>query len=130
MRNQNSGPTRLLPFSQMFDAGYLAYRRAEFEGYFLRNQVSVPLNRGDAVFINPAVHHAAGENRTQNVRRSANLLQVSGAFGKTMENIDPLVEKRWDLLMERSRNELVGCKKDGKITMKRILLLPLRQVAM
>lgn len=109
-----SGPTRFLPFSQTFEAGYMAYRLPEFDEYFLQNWVSLPLAMGDGVFFNPALHHAAGENRTHDIRRSANLLQVSCAFGKTMETIDsaPLVERCWDLLVKRYQRER---KNDGVV---------------
>jgi ectoine hydroxylase-related dioxygenase (phytanoyl-CoA dioxygenase family) len=39
--------------------------------------VQLPLRKGDAVFFNPAVMHAAGTNRSKNIRRLANLLQTS-----------------------------------------------------
>lgn len=93
-----SGPTWLLPFSQRFEAGYLAYRRAEFREYFAERFVAVPLVRGDGVFFNPALFHAAGANGTVDVLRVANLLQISCAFGKTMEMVDsvPVVERCWD----------------------------------
>ena len=45
-------------------------------------------NAGDLLFFNPALFHAAGDNRTADVVRTANLLQVSSAFGKPMETID------------------------------------------
>jgi len=98
-----SGPTRLLPFSQMFEAGYMAYRLPEFNEYFLDNYVSLALEKGDAIFFSPALFHAAGENRTADFERSANLIQVSSAFGKTMEAVDslPLVEACWDIVAER-----------------------------
>ena len=48
----------------------------------------LPLRKGDAVFFNPALFHAAGANRTGHVRRMANLLQVSSAFGRSMEAVD------------------------------------------
>ncbi|KAF2269551.1 phytanoyl-CoA dioxygenase-like protein [Lojkania enalia] len=96
-----SGPTRLLPFSQMFEDGYIAYRIQEFQDYFLEKYVSVPLQMGDGLFFNPALFHAAGRNESEGVMRSANLLQVSSAFGKPMESIDtlPLIERCWDGLM-------------------------------
>jgi ectoine hydroxylase-related dioxygenase (phytanoyl-CoA dioxygenase family) len=50
--------------------------------------VQLPLAKGDAVFFNPALLHAAGTNRTADVRRMANLLQVSSAFGRAMEAVD------------------------------------------
>ncbi len=40
------------------------------------------------MFFNPALFHAAGSNRTTNVRRMANLLQVSSAYGRAMESVD------------------------------------------
>jgi ectoine hydroxylase-related dioxygenase (phytanoyl-CoA dioxygenase family) len=40
------------------------------------------------VFFNPAQFHAAGANRTAGVKRMANLLQVSSAFGRAMEAVD------------------------------------------
>jgi ectoine hydroxylase-related dioxygenase (phytanoyl-CoA dioxygenase family) len=52
--------------------------------------VQLPLAKGDAVFFNPAVFHAAGTNRSKDVRRIANLLQVSSAFGRAMESVDRL----------------------------------------
>ncbi|MEJ5174157.1 phytanoyl-CoA dioxygenase, partial [Erwinia sp. MYb416] len=38
--------------------------------------------------FNPALFHAAGNNVTQDHVRTANLLQVSSAFGKTMEKVN------------------------------------------
>jgi ectoine hydroxylase-related dioxygenase (phytanoyl-CoA dioxygenase family) len=66
----------------------MAYRDARFEQYFADHFVQLPLRRGDAMFFSPALFHAAGDNRTNDVARMANLLQVSSAFGKPMENID------------------------------------------
>ncbi|WP_327720833.1 phytanoyl-CoA dioxygenase family protein [Streptomyces sp. NBC_00490] len=83
-----SGPTLYLPFSQAYEAGYLAWRRPEFQKYFKKHHVQLPLAQGDAVFFNPALFHAAGTNRTTDVRRMANLLQVSSAFGRAMETVD------------------------------------------
>ena len=102
-----SGPTRLLPFSQRFDEGYMAYRLPQFTEYFLENYVSLPLSIGDGLFFNPALFHAAGENITKNMQRTANLLQVSSAFAKPMETIDtyPLIERCWIPLQEKFRKE-------------------------
>lgn len=83
-----AGPTKLLPFSQGFRPGYLACRRPEFRDFFEAHCVQLPLARGDAVFFNPALFHAGGENRTRDVQRMANLLQVSSAFGRAMEAVD------------------------------------------
>lgn len=102
-----SGPTRLLPFSQRFDEGYMAYRLPQFTEYFLENYISLPLSMSDGLFFNPALFHAAGENITKNVHRTANLLQVSSAFAKPMESIDtyPLIEKTWGILKEKFLKE-------------------------
>ncbi|MEV5101849.1 phytanoyl-CoA dioxygenase family protein [Streptomyces massasporeus] len=83
-----SGPTLYLPHSQKYEPGYLAWRLPEFRAYFDANQVQLPLAKGDAVFFNPALFHAAGTNRSAGIRRMANLLQVSSAFGRAMETVD------------------------------------------
>lgn len=83
-----SGPTKLLPFSQLYPQGYMAYRRDDFRAYFDDHYIQLPLAKGDAVFFNPALFHAAGENRSADIERMANLLQVSSAFGRAMEAID------------------------------------------
>jgi len=83
-----TGPTMYLPHSQKYLPGYLAFRRPEFREYFDGHYVQLPLGPGDAVFFNPALFHAAGANRTAGVRRMANLLQVSSAFGRAMEAVD------------------------------------------
>ncbi|MEW2306689.1 phytanoyl-CoA dioxygenase family protein [Streptomyces sp. NPDC006655] len=83
-----SGPTMYLPYSQTYEPGYLAWRRPEFQAYFKTHHVQPALAKGDAAFFNPALFHAAGTNRTLDVRRTANLLQVSSAFGRPMETVD------------------------------------------
>lgn len=83
-----SGPTLYLPHSQKYGLGYLAWRRREFSEYFVEHHVQLPLFKGDAVFFNPALHHAAGSNHSSDIRRMANLLQVSSAFGRAMETVD------------------------------------------
>ena len=83
-----SGPTLYLPFSQTYEPGYLATARPEFRDYFERHHVQLALEKGDAVFFNPALFHAAGHNRSGDIRRIANLLQISSAFGRAMESID------------------------------------------
>ena len=83
-----SGPTKLLPFSQLFRPGYLAYRHAEFAALFEDRCIQLPLSKGDALFFNPALFHAAGENRSKSIHRMSNLLQVSSAFGRAMEAVD------------------------------------------
>jgi ectoine hydroxylase-related dioxygenase (phytanoyl-CoA dioxygenase family) len=85
-----SGPTLYLPFSQDYAPGYLAWRKPEFAEFFDAHHVQLPLKTGDAVFFNPALFHAAGHNRTIDIRRIANLLQVSSAYGRAMESVDRL----------------------------------------
>ena len=83
-----SGPTLYLPHSQKYLHGYLVADRDEFRRHFSEQRVQLPLSKGDAVFFNPALLHAAGENRSRNIQRMANLLQISSAFGRAMESVD------------------------------------------
>ena len=83
-----TGPTMYLPHSQKYEPGYLAWRLPEFRDYFDDHHVQLPLAKGDAAFFNPALFHGAGTNRRADIRRMANLLQVSSAFGRAMETVD------------------------------------------
>jgi ectoine hydroxylase-related dioxygenase (phytanoyl-CoA dioxygenase family) len=83
-----SGPTKLLPFSQRYSAGYMAWRRDDFRALFEDRHIQLPLDKGDALFFNPALFHGAGANSTTDIHRMVNLLQVSSAFGRAMETID------------------------------------------
>lgn len=83
-----SGPTLYLPHSQKYAHGYVAYRRPEFQEYFEAHHIQLPLAKGDAVFFNPALFHAAGSNHSADIRRMANLLQISSPFGRAMETVD------------------------------------------
>jgi ectoine hydroxylase-related dioxygenase (phytanoyl-CoA dioxygenase family) len=83
-----TGPTMYLPHSQKYAAGYVAFHQPEFTAYFDEHFVQLPLRKGDAAFFNPALFHGAGTNRSADVRRMANLLQVSSAFGRAMETVD------------------------------------------
>ncbi|GLZ56271.1 phytanoyl-CoA dioxygenase family protein [Actinomycetospora sp. NBRC 106378] len=83
-----SGPTMYLPGSQTYPHGYLVADREDFRAFFAEHHVQLPLAAGDAVFFNPALLHGAGHNRTADVHRLANLLQVSSAFGRAMESCD------------------------------------------
>jgi len=77
-----------LPYSQQYDLGYLAWRDAKFSDFFNQYSVQNSMNKGDGIFFNPALFHAAGSNTTSDFHRMGNLLQISSAFGKTMEHID------------------------------------------
>lgn len=83
-----SGPTMLLPYSQRFEAGYIAFYRPEFIDFFATHHVQIPLRKGDAVFFNPALYHGAGANTSADISRMANLLQISSPFGRAMETLD------------------------------------------
>ncbi len=99
-----TGPTQYLPNSHQFGPGFLAVNLPGFQEYFEANWRRVPLCRGDALIFNPAVVHAAGANSTTDVRRLANLLQISSAFGRPiatvhsagiLQAIYPILRARW-----------------------------------
>ncbi|MFD5478631.1 phytanoyl-CoA dioxygenase family protein [Streptomyces hawaiiensis] len=98
-----SGPTLYLPHSQKYEPGYLAWRLPRFVEYFDAHHVQLPLEKGDAVFFNPALFHAAGHNRSAGIRRMANLLQISSAFGRAMETVDreAMVNALFPVLLRR-----------------------------
>jgi ectoine hydroxylase-related dioxygenase (phytanoyl-CoA dioxygenase family) len=100
-----SGPTLYVPYSQKYLPGYLAWRLPKFREYGETHHVQLPLTKGDAAFFNPALFHAAGDNRSSDIRRMANLLQISSAFGRAMESIDrePLVNAIYPALLQRKR---------------------------
>lgn len=81
-----SGPTMLLPYTQLWPSGYLYAHKVQ--AHFDQNAVQLPLNKGDALFFSPALLHAAGANTTKHVKRLTNLLQVSSAMGRSMEAVD------------------------------------------
>ena len=83
-----TGPTLYLPHSQKYPPGYIAFHQPEFTEYFEAKHVQLALSKGDAAFFNPALFHGAGTNRSSDVKRMANLLQVSSAFGRAMETVD------------------------------------------
>jgi ectoine hydroxylase-related dioxygenase (phytanoyl-CoA dioxygenase family) len=83
-----TGPTLYLPYSHQYEPGYLAFHLPEFTEYFGRHYTQLPLEKGDAAFFNPALFHGAGTNVSTDVRRMANLLQVSSPFGRAMEAVD------------------------------------------
>ena len=83
-----SGPTKVLPFSQLYKYGWFAWKHPEFIKCFEENFVQLPLKKGDTIFFSPALFHAAGTNTTKDVERMVNLLQISSPFGRTMETIN------------------------------------------
>src|ERR1700759_5210104 len=116
------GPTMYLPHSQKYAPGYVAFHSPEFTGYFDEHHVQLPLAKGDAAFFNPALFHGAGTNRTEDVRRMANLLQVSSAFGRAMEAVDPTaastalfgtLKQRWAAGQEQAVRNLIAVAAEG-----------------
>lgn len=97
-----TGPTLLLPFSQQFLPGYMAYRKPTFVAYFEQHNVQLPLQKGDAVFFSPALFHGAGTNQSQG-DRLANLVQISSAFGRPMETVNrnAMIEAVYPTLLEQ-----------------------------
>lgn len=83
-----SGPTMLLPHSQRLQRVYQAYRLDGVRELFAKRAVQLPLDKGDVLFFNPALLHAAGTNHSTDLDRMVNLLQVSSAFGRAMESVD------------------------------------------
>ena len=83
-----SGPTKFLPYSQRYLPGYFATALPEFRAYFEEHFVQLPLNKGDAMFFNPAVFHAAGSNVTASTERLANLMQIGSGYGRSIEIVD------------------------------------------
>lgn len=105
-----TGPTQLLPFSQAYDAGYLAMNRPDFRAYFIEKHVQLPLAKGDMLFFSPALLHAAGTNRSTDIRRMVNLFQISSAYGRAMETVDRT------RMAKTLYPVLRAAKKDGSLT--------------
>ncbi|MDP5218906.1 phytanoyl-CoA dioxygenase family protein [Ruegeria sp. 2205SS24-7] len=84
----DSGPTKLLPYSQTYLPGYIAAQLPDFREYFEEHCVQLPLNKGDMLYFNPAVFHAAGENKTSDIDRMVNLMQVGSGYGRSIEIVD------------------------------------------
>ncbi|MEX3008709.1 phytanoyl-CoA dioxygenase family protein [Hoeflea sp. TYP-13] len=102
-----SGPTLFLPYSQIFLEGYVAFGRDEYQDWFREHHVQLPLEKGDAVFFNPALMHAAGPNISKDIYRMANLLQVSSAFGRAIEAVDRtrMSQLLYPVLLEAQRTQ-------------------------
>lgn len=83
-----SGPTMLLPYSQCFLEGYVAFNRPEYQEYFANHHIQLPLEKGDLLFFSPAVMHGAGTNQSEDILRLANLLQIGSAFGRSIESVN------------------------------------------
>ena len=101
----SSGSTMILPFSHQYPLGYMAWRDSKFIEYFQNHAVQLQLQKGDVMFLSPALFHAAGTNN-ESSDRIANLLQVSSAFGKTMESVDrtKMTNLIYRVLLERKKS--------------------------
>ncbi|WP_421724979.1 phytanoyl-CoA dioxygenase family protein [Bauldia sp.] len=119
-----SGPTKLLPYSQRYLPGYFAANLVPFQAYFEEHYAQLPLEKGDMVFFNPAVFHAAGANRTSDVHRFANLLQIGSGYGRSIEVVDrgrmavalyPVVSamKREGVLSDRAVDNVIAAGAEG-----------------
>ncbi len=118
-----TGPTLYLPYSHQYELGYLAFHLPEFTEYFGHHYTQLPLQKGDAAFFNPALVHGAGTNISTSVRRMANLLQVSSAFGRAMETVDRLamcralfpvlLEKKATGASDRDLNNIIAASAEG-----------------
>jgi ectoine hydroxylase-related dioxygenase (phytanoyl-CoA dioxygenase family) len=117
-----TGPTMYLPHSQKYAPGYVAFHSPEFTEYFNEHYVQLPLAKGDAAFFNPALFHGAGTNRTAGVKRMANLLQVSSAFGRAMDAVDTTaasaalfgtLKRRWAAGHEQAVRNLITVAAEG-----------------
>lgn len=83
-----AGPTFYVPHSHKHPSIYLDWYEPEIADWARSVCVQPVLSAGDAVFFNPSLLHGAGTNRTADVARMANLLQVSSPFGRAMESVD------------------------------------------
>ena len=108
-----SGPTLYLPYSQNYPEGYMAFNRQEFQNYFDKNRSQPELKKGDIVFFNPALMHAAGANNSSNISRLANLLQVSSAFGRGIESVDhqQIIESVYSALLKHKQSNSLSMAK-------------------
>ena len=112
-----SGPTLYIPFTQTYGPGYLAAQDSAIRGWFGKNRLQLPLRKGDAVFFNPALLHAAGANHSAEIRRMANLLQVSSAYGRAMETTDRarMSETLYPVLRRLSRSNTLSAAETANV---------------
>ena len=109
-----TGPTQLLPYSQLWPEGYLAMSREDVRQHFFDHHVQIPLAKGDMLFFSPALFHAAGTNRSADVRRMVNLFQVGSAYGRSIESINRVA------MVKALYPALRGGCKDGSLTADQI----------
>ncbi len=105
-----TGPTLLLPYSQQYAPGYLTMGRPDFRDHFAAQHVQLPLAKGDMLFFSPAMYHAAGANRSADVKRMVNLFQVGSAYGRSIETVDRT------RMVKALYPTLLAAKADGSLT--------------
>ncbi|MCR9138294.1 MAG: phytanoyl-CoA dioxygenase family protein [Alphaproteobacteria bacterium] len=112
-----SGPTKLLPYSQTYRPGFIATLQTEYRDYFEANCVQLPLEKGDALFFNPAVFHAAGENRSSDIHRFANLMQIGSGYGRSIEIVDRLRMSKamYPVLLDLKQSGTIGASELGNV---------------
>lgn len=113
-----TGPTLYLPYSHQMLEGYVAFGRDEFQDFFAEHHTQLPLQKGDAVFFNPAVMHGAGTNSTKDQFRMANLLQIGSSFGRSIEavNRDAMCRALYPVLQEigaEDRSRVIAAAAEG-----------------
>ena len=101
-----AGTTKLLPHSQKWPQNYSRFRDPEVRTLFDAHHVQLPLEKGDLLFFSPGLMHGAGENKTTDTQRLANLLQISSPFGIAMETIDraTMAKAVYPVLLEARQN--------------------------
>ena len=77
-----------LPHSQKYEPGYLAWPPPEFTALLRRAPRPAAARQGRRGVLQPGAVPRRRHNRSADVRRMANLLQVSSAFGRAMESVD------------------------------------------
>ena len=105
-------PDPLSPLLANIPSGLSRHRESGVPRLFRPAPAQLPLAKGDAAFFNPALFHAAGNRRSRDVRRMANLLQVSSAYGRAMESVD---RTRMSAALHRA---LLALRAEGKLTLE------------
>ena len=96
---KENGATKFVPFSQKITNGYIDIHRHHTIKKCNENFIQLEMQPGDALFFNPALFHAAGNNNSK-YNRIANILQINSAFSKSMESVN------YNLLQKLVKNEL------------------------
>ena len=99
--NSINGSTKLIPYSQNNIEGYLDIHSNKEIKKCEKHAVQLDLDKGDVLFFNPAVYHAAGDNQSNN-DRIANILQINSAFSIPMESVNQeLIKERLSKILPK-----------------------------